>query len=238
MDSVSGLMTSGAGATVWAGAVGALMVGISGSVHCLLMCGPLACATLPLERGPSRRRAQWAYQGARVAGYTLMGALLGGLGGGVGRALSVSVQPLLPWIMAAGLVATALDLGKRLRPLPGVSRMVARMGSASARFSPTARAATLGGLTPLLPCGLLYGVMAAALASGSFAGGALIASAFALGGLPALLGAQVGAGMWRNRPPVVEVLLRRVLPVAAAVILIVRAVQMHVAEAGAPPACH
>ncbi len=214
------------------------MVGISGSVHCLLMCGPLACATLPLERGPSRRSARWAYQGARLGGYSVMGALLGGLGGGVANALSVSVQPLLPWIMAAGLIAAALELGKRLRPVPGLSRVVGKLGSASARLTPPWRAAALGGLTPLLPCGLLYGVMAAALASGSALGGGLIAFAFALGGLPALLGAQVGAGLWRKRPAWVDFTLRRVVPLAAAVILIVRAVQVQLAAAGAPPACH
>lgn len=32
---------------VVAGTAGALVVGLTGSVHCLLMCGPLACAGLP-----------------------------------------------------------------------------------------------------------------------------------------------------------------------------------------------
>ncbi len=226
------------GGAVWAAAAGALVVGLGGSVHCLLMCGPLACATLPLERGPQRRRAQWSYQAARLGGYVLMGAALGGIGGGVGRLFSVSVQPWLPWIMAAGLVASALELGKRLRPLPGVSKLIVWVGRASARLSPTMRAGAMGALTPLLPCGLLYGIMAAALASGGFFSGGIIAGAFALAGFPALLAAQVGSGLWRSakRPAVLDFALRRAVPLGAAVILVYRAVMAQV-ESG-PPACH
>ncbi len=229
-------MTASA-STIGAAAAGALIVGISGSVHCLLMCGPLACATLPLERGSSRRRAQWSYQAARVGAYALMGALLGGLGGGVGRLFSVSVQPWLPWIMAAGLVASALELGKRLRPLPGVSKAIGWVGRASARLSPSLRAGAMGALTPLLPCGLLYGIMAAALASGSFLAGGIIMGAFAIAGLPMLVAAQVGAGLWRTgRRPLIDFAVRRAVPLAAAVVLVYRAVMAQV-ESGAP-ACH
>ena len=72
-----------------AGALGALTVGLTGSVHCLLMCGPLACAGLPAVPGPERRRAVLAYQGARVAAYALVGGALGALGGGVTRSLAL-----------------------------------------------------------------------------------------------------------------------------------------------------
>ena len=34
---------------VLAGALGAFTVGLTGSIHCLLMCGPLACAMVMLE---------------------------------------------------------------------------------------------------------------------------------------------------------------------------------------------
>lgn len=205
-------------------ALGALTVGVTGSVHCLLMCGPLACAGLPTVPGPERRRAVLAYQGARVASYALVGGALGALGGGVTRALAVSTQPYLPWLMAAALVASALQLGKRLRPLPGVSHLVRAASRASAKFSFAGRAGAMGAVTPLLPCGLLYGIFAAALASGSFLGGALVLGAFALGGLPALLGAQLQAGLWKHRPRVASFLLQRAMPLVAAAVLVYRAV--------------
>lgn len=219
---------------VAAGALGALTVGLTGSVHCLLMCGPLACAGLPSVPGPERRRAVLAYQGARVAAYTLVGGALGALGGGVTHVLAVSTRPYLPWLMAAALVASALELGKRLRPLPGLSHVVRYVSRWGAKFSWTGRAGAMGAVTPLLPCGLLYGVFAAALASGSFEGGALILGAFALGGLPALLGAQLQAGLWKNRPRAASFLLQRAVPLLAAAVLIYRAV----GSASGRPSCH
>ncbi len=219
---------------VLAGALGALTVGVTGSVHCLLMCGPLACAGLPGVPGPERRKAVLAYQGARVAAYALVGGALGALGGGVTGVLAVSTRPYLPWVMAAALVASALEVGKRLRPLPGLSQVVRGVSRWGAKFSFTGRAGAMGAVTPLLPCGLLYGVFAAALASGSFGGGALVLGAFALGGLPALLGAQLQAGLWKNRPRIAAFLLQRAMPLVAAAVLIYRAV----GTAGGEPKCH
>ena len=120
----------------------------------------------------------------------------------------VSVQPVLPWVMAAGLVITALDLAKHARPLPGVaaiSRGLARLG---APLSPSARSFFLGAATPFLPCGLLYGLFLAAIATGSAWGGAAVLGAFSLGALPALGALQLGAhrlelvsAVERDRPP-------------------------------------
>lgn len=219
---------------VVAGAAGALMVGVTGSVHCLLMCGPLACAGLPGVKGPERWRAVLAYQSARVGTYMLMGGLLGALGGGVTRALAVSTRPYLPWVMAAALVASALELGKRLRPLPGLSHLAAAVTRAGAKFSLLSKAGAMGAVTPLLPCGLLYGVYAAALASGSFGGGVLLLGAFALGGLPALLGAQLQTGLWQRQPRMAAFVLKRAVPLAAAAVLIYRAVGVSTGH----PSCH
>jgi sulfite exporter TauE/SafE len=210
--------------TAVAGAAGALVVGLTGSVHCLLMCGPLACAALPGVAGPERRRAVVAYQAGRLLSYALVGGLLGALGGGVMGVLAVSARPYLPWVMAAALVASALELGKRLPPLPGLARLSVGVGRRVARFAPAARSGAMGAVTPLLPCGLLYGLYAGALATGSFLEGALLMGAFALGGLPALLGAQLPAGLWRRAPRLADVLLRRVVPLSAAALLVYRAV--------------
>ncbi|AGC47392.1 hypothetical protein MYSTI_06119 [Myxococcus stipitatus DSM 14675] len=211
--------------TLLTAAVGALTVGLTGSVHCFLMCGPLACASLPSIPGADRRRALLAYQGARLGAYALVGGLLGALGGGVARALAVSTRPYLPWLMIAALVASALDLGKRLPPLPGLARLARGLSRWSAKFSWTVRAGAMGAVTPLLPCGLLYGVFAVALASGSFAGGALVMGAFAVGGLPALFVAQLQWGLWSKRPRLSHFLLKRAMPLTAAVVLAVRAVE-------------
>jgi len=214
----------------------AAIVGIASSIHCFAMCGPLACSGLVTlrDRAPRvRRAAVWAYQVGRLSSYTLVGLLLGALGGGISLAISRSIRPYLPWAMAAALVIVALDLGKKFPAIPGLGRVVRVLGRPLSKLSPVARSGAMGALTPLLPCGLLYGVSAAALATGSAAGGALVMSGFALGSGPALLLAQ--AGMGRNLPAAARVVVQRGIPLVAAAVLIYRAV----AAAGSHGAsCH
>lgn len=216
---------------VIAGASSALVAGATGSVHCALMCGPLACAGLP--SGPGRWRAALAWHTGRVSAYALVGGALGALGVGVSQTLTTSVQPLLPWVMAAGLIATALDVGRHLAPLPGLAGLSRRLGGLAARQSPTRRSLLLGAATPFLPCGLLYGVFLAAVATSSLAGGAAVMAAFALGAVPALGGVQAGAQLGA-RFPAATWALRRAVPLVAAGVLIFRAVQ----AATQGPACH
>lgn len=214
----------------------AAIVGIASSVHCFAMCGPLACSGLGGLRKSSpreRRAAVWSYQLGRLGAYTLVGSLLGALGAGISLAISTSIRPYLPWAMAATLVIVALDLGKRFPAIPGVGKVIAKLGRPIAKLSPVARSGALGALTPLLPCGLLYGISAAALATGSAGGGALVMGGFALGSGPALLLAQ--AGMGRNLPGALRIAVQRGIPLAAAAILIYRAIGTSGAGAGT---CH
>jgi len=232
LDGLLGPLTSPHG--VVAGAVGALVVGVTGSVHCLLMCGPLACAALPGVKGPERWRVVLSYQGGRVGAYALTGGLLGALGSGVTRGLAVSVKPYLPWLMAGALVASALELGKRLRPVPGLAHAASALMRLGAKFSSAGRAGAMGAVTPLLPCGLLFGVYVAAIASSSLLGGALLMGAFALGGVPALLGTQLQADLWRKQPWLATFVLKRAMPLVAAAVLVYRAV----GTAAGEPGCH
>lgn len=215
-----------------AGASSALIAGATGSLHCALMCGPLACATLP-SAGGQRRLAALSWNAGRLAGYVAVGGLLGLAGSGVSRALTVSIAPWLPWVMAAGLIATALEVGRHLAPLPGVVHVSRALVRAGAGLGPARRSFMMGLATPFLPCGLLYGVFLAAIATSSVVGGAALMGAFALGAMPALgltqAGAQLGA-RWPN----LAWALRKAVPLAAAGVLIWRAVL----AATQGPDCH
>jgi len=212
------------------GALGALVAGLSGSLHCVLMCGPLACAA-----GTRSRRAALAWQGARLLSYAALGAVLGATGSAAVGTFAEGARPVLPWLMAAGLVATALELPKRLAPLPGVRTVSAWVVKASAGFAPEARAGAMGAVTPLLPCGLVYGISLAALASGSALGGFAVMGAFALGGAPALAAAQLGLAGRGGR---IGLFARRAVPLAAAAVLVWRVLKTGAAPAEEPPHCH
>jgi sulfite exporter TauE/SafE len=215
-----------------AGAASALVAGVTGSLHCGLMCGPLACAPVP-RAGRGRVGVAACWHLGRLAAYALVGAALGAVGAGVVLALTQRVQPWLPWVMAAGLVATAFDLGRHLKPLPGVGRAARLVARAGARWPPSGRAFALGATTALLPCGLLYGLFLAALATGSTVGGGLVLLAFSLGAVPALVAAQVGAQAW-SRWPGAAALARRVVPLTAAALLVARALL----AGDTAPGCH
>lgn len=205
-----------------AGASSALIAGATGSLHCALMCGPLACASLP-SGGSPRRLAALSWNLGRLTGYVAVGAALGLAGSGVSRALTFSIASWLPWVMAAGLIATALELGKHLQPLPGVVQVSRALVRTGARLGPARRSFVMGLATPFLPCGLLYGVFLAAIATASVTGGAAIMGAFGLGAMPALGLTQAGAHLGA-RWPNLSWALRKAVPLVAAAVLIWRAV--------------
>jgi sulfite exporter TauE/SafE len=211
-------------------AAGALVIGASGSFHCLLMCGPLACAS---AGGPRRVRAALAYHLARVAAYALMGAAFGAAGAGLGRALELPLSRALPWAMALALLYPLLArLVGRTTPARSapVAQIFRRIPRAAERLAPGQRAALFGAVTPLLPCGLLHGFLATLVATASATGGAALGAAFALGAVPALTMAQLPI---LSRLPVRLHPLGRILPVVAAGILIYRAL-----GAGSGQPCH
>lgn len=213
---------------LFAAFAGALTLGVTGSLHCLAMCGPLACAA-------GGGRAGWLYQLGRLLSYGLVGTLLGGVGGAASLVLATNLRPYVPWVMAAALVATALDLFKRVPAIPGLARAASAISRLGAGFSPPVRAAAIGAATPLLPCGLSYGVYATALTTGSALGGAAVGLGFALGAVPLLVGAQLGTAFWGSRWRFAAPVLKRALPLAAALFLVVRATLAATAEA---PRCH
>lgn len=200
-----------------AAALAALITGATGSLHCALMCGPLACA------GGTSRAGVIGWQLGRISSYVLVGAALGAIGRGVSVLLVSEAQRVMPWVMAAGLILTAFDLTRRVPPIPGLKRVTSFFAArATSQQSPGARGFLFGVLTPLLPCGLLYGLFLAAIATGDALEGAGLLGAFGLGALPALLAVQLGASRL-SLSPRVSFVVRRLVPVAAAAVLIVRA---------------
>jgi sulfite exporter TauE/SafE len=172
------------------------------------MCGPLAlCAG-----GGGASLA--CYQGGRAAAYVAVGLAAGAAGGALGPAGYVPGAGVA-FVLAGALLLGAFA-GGRLGALPvfaGPARALARR---AARLPDAARAGALGLLTPLLPCGLLWIVVAAALASGSALAGAGTMAGFALGSLPILLAAQLNGAWLRAR---VTPRARRIVLVAAAAVL-------------------
>lgn len=157
----------------WSPVFAAFGAAITGSLHCVGMCGPLR-----LIAGNSwRKRA--AYQLGRGLAY----ALLGGLAGAVGW-----VVP--PWALVA-LVALGLALPFFGGKMPARWQKSRSSLLAAASLSPF----LFGFSSGLLPCGMLHAWLAAAAATASPLVGACLLAVLWLGTLPALeLSGSVLAG--------------------------------------------
>ena len=191
-------------------AASAFLVGLLGGLHCAAMCGGIVAA-LNL---PSRRRVAFtrgagaiaadvagqlplhaAYSTGRIASYTAAGAIAGGVGG-----VATLAETVMPIQIALALVANALVVllgvylagaGSGVARLEGIGsalwRCVAPIGR---RFLPAdtpVRAVGAGAVWGWLPCGLVYSVLALALASGDAVRGAMVMLAFGLGTAPNLI---------------------------------------------------
>ena len=87
----------------------AFMAGLVTSLHCAGMCGPLACAVMPgrSDRGDPVAVAS-TYHLTRLAGYGLLGALLGGLGHWPLLVLDEHWLRYLPWLLVVFFVGVAI----------------------------------------------------------------------------------------------------------------------------------
>jgi sulfite exporter TauE/SafE len=189
--------------------VSALLMGVLGSSHCVVMCGgvvAMTCSAMPLAR---RRRpvAQLpmllAYNGGRITSYILAGTLAGAIGTTL-QSVGAVQAATLGLRLAAGLMM--IGLGLYLAGFGGALRWAEHAGAPLwRRIAPLAKrlvpvrgplqAFALGSLWGFLPCGLVYAALASAVASGSVLGGAITMGAFGLGTLPMLLGMGSAAAL-------------------------------------------
>lgn len=166
-----------------------LMAGLAGSLHCVGMCGGLV-ASCCAQRGDI-----WRYQIGRLLGYLSIGAVAGFMGG------LVTLEDVHPWfsvvpaLLVGGLFVfwgvQALRGKKAQLPMP---RFLGRFYQVlwqrvNRKFSQLTRAFFTGFISILLPCGLLYGVIAATVATQAPLTAMLGMLFFWLGTLPAMLAA-------------------------------------------------
>jgi uncharacterized protein len=91
-------------------------------------------------------------------------------------------------LATASLLPNFGQLALLRKPRTASSGLVIRWMGPIARLPTTGRAAALGCVTALLPCGWLYGFVLAAAGTGSALRGALVLAAFWSGSVPVLVG--------------------------------------------------
>jgi len=175
--------------------IAAATAGLTGSLHCVAMCGPLVGLASTSRLGPSARLALVHGLG-RLAIYAVLGAAAGALGGALDLAGRVAaVQRLAALVAGAAIVARWLWLMRGPRPArredgAPLGRALIALG----RRRPTSRALALGALTGLVPCGWMWAMVVVAAGTGAPLLGAATMIAFWVGTAPAMLGAATVIG--------------------------------------------
>lgn len=179
--------------------IGFLTLGLLGGFgHCVGMCSPFVLFVsrryVAPDADPSSTRraalgAQLWYTLGRVLTYVALGAAAGALGGVVQLAGALlGLQRAASVVAGAVLVLWALAALSDLVPgLNGGGKLFARVAGALKGRVPSHPLAT-GLFLGLLPCGLLYSAVLAAVARGGALDGAAALALFGLGTAPALLG--------------------------------------------------
>lgn len=191
-----------------------LLSSLAGSLHCVAMCGPL----VGLHGGARSLRLALVHALGRMVTYVTLGTIAGLIGGAVDLAGNLAqVQH------TATIVAGLVIVGWGVYSI-GVARgwiQAASHGGALFQHGlvqlrgrrAVTRAALIGVLTGLLPCGWLWAFVVTAAGTGHAASGALVMLLFWLGTVPAMTGVLTVAG-----PAIAK--LRARLPVITACVLI------------------
>ena len=182
-------------------------VGLAASVHCVGMCGGFVIAITQTERPGQRFVRHAAYYGGKTATYTVLGAICGAAGAVV-TALLHDFQNVVSVVLGLILILLGVWLLGWLRFRRGaggipmmawIPRLLGRLLQSTSNVSVLG----LGLMNGLLPCGLVYAMLATAAATGSAVGGALTMAVFGLATIPALFAVSLTtrlAGMrWRTR---------------------------------------
>jgi len=196
--------------------ISAFLLGLFGGVHCASMCGGIVALLgarhrmMPLRPQPggaavaamqSGALLQFAYNAGRIGSYAVAGAMAGAVGSAAWMAERVLPVQQASFV-AANLVLIVLGLAltgglQRLRMLErlgaGTWKRVAPFASRLLGASSVSGAIAAGAAWGWVPCGMVYGVLAAALVSGSALDGALLMFAFGAGTLPNLLALGLAA---------------------------------------------
>ena len=172
----------------------AFLMGLLGSLHCAVMCGPLMLS-LPLQNTSLLKSALqliW-YQLGRILIYTLLGVLVGWIGNSFTVFANQEILSLTIGVLL--VIFTVLQLsGRQLKNINSLQqKMLTPLSRLMGKFYGLPIWGFFAGLlNGLLPCGMVYLALATALNTASLQGGANFMFLFGLGTMPLMLMISLG----------------------------------------------
>ncbi|MEO9802170.1 MAG: sulfite exporter TauE/SafE family protein [Reichenbachiella sp.] len=167
----------------------ALFLGFVGSLHCVVMCGPIVLAMSGQQTLSKFLVSRVLYNLGRICTYAAVGLLFGILGeliflGSYQQAFSIGVG-LFMIVLAFALGSSAK--GKLYKPMYQLTQSLKARLSKWLKNTSLQGSFLLGLLNGFLPCGLVYAAVAGALATANLQSGVIYMIVFGLGTFPAML---------------------------------------------------
>ena len=175
-------------------ALAALIMGLAGGPHCVVMCGA-ACAGIGHAAGPHTNRALVSFQVGRMLGYSLLGGLAAFSVQALGwlTVESAALRPVWSMLHVGAFVLGLLLVWQAKQPVwldqsaQQIWSKIRRLNSNLGKMAPVA----VGSLWAFMPCGLLYSALMVAALTGNAFEGAVTMACFALGS-----GLSLGFAPW------------------------------------------
>jgi uncharacterized protein len=165
-------------------AVTALLMGLVGGPHCVVMCGA-ACAGIGRAAGARSNTAMWTFQLGRVLGYSLLGGVAAASMQGLGwlTTQSAAVRPVWTLLHVAAVVLGLLLLFNARQPvwLESTGKAIWQRTRGWVGGHKVGAPLLIGTVWALLPCGLLYSALLVATLSANPVQGAMVMALFAAG---------------------------------------------------------
>lgn len=180
------------------------LFGLISSLHCVGMCGGFVLTYASAKSDSSKFFSHFLYNFSRIASYTLLGFLFGGLGSFISISnhtrgiiqISASILMILIALNILGLISFLKFLLPR--PVKFFTHLEEKIANNKNSFIPV----ILGFINGFMPCTPLVAMQIKALASGSAVYGGLTLLFFGLGTVPLMFGfgylAKVLTNKWRH----------------------------------------
>ncbi|WP_346882548.1 sulfite exporter TauE/SafE family protein [uncultured Algibacter sp.] len=166
----------------------AIILGLLGSFHCVGMCGPIVFL-LPVDRSNSWKKVTqiFSYHFGRLLAYSSIGLIFGFIGNsfsifGLQQQLSIAIGVIM--IVLAILPAHMMRKFSLVKLLYVIVQKVKTKLGVTLKKKSTNAFLTIGFFNGLLPCGLVYVAVFAAIALGNTFYGSLYLFLFGLGTIP------------------------------------------------------
>lgn len=210
----------------------ALTIGLTSSLHCVGMCGPIALSLgLSAENRFKFSLRNLTYQLGRVTTYTLLGALLGIIGesfsfAGLQNYLSIVIGVLMivmvltPQFYENGVTA--------VKPINNIMIKVKMKLGQHLIKKDKSSLYTIGLLNGLLPCGSVYATLTAAIAMGSVFKSASFMFFFGLGTLPLMFATVLFGNFLSVKQRQIILKILPIITIILGVLFILRGLELNI----------